>query len=95
MKAKELLRRYDNGSVDATYGGMIFGLWFENLEEYVTHLFGKGSEILFGELECGKDYVYAYAEGEEYPDGFGDDDTPSMCVEVGDGQSVWIYEIED
>ena len=95
MKAKELLRRYDNGSVDATYGGMIFGLWFENLEEYVTHLIGKVSEILFGELECGKDYVYAYAKGDELPDGFEEDDAPAMCVDDGYNWSIWFYEIED
>ena len=95
MKAKELLRRYDNGSMDAANGGMIFNLWFDNLEEYVIHLTGKGSEILFGELERGKDYVYAYVQGDDFPDGFGEDDVPAMCVDDGYNWSIWFYEIED
>ena len=55
MKAKELLRRYNEQLVDVNQGGMLFNLWFENLDDYVRQLTGKGSEILFGELERGKD----------------------------------------
>ena len=95
MKAKELLRRYDNGSMDASNGGMIFEACFEDLVEYVGCLFGIGSEILFGEMENGKDYVYAYAKGDDYPDGFGEDDQPAMCVDDGYNWTIWVYEIED
>ena len=95
MKAKELLRRYNEQLVDVNQGGMLFNLWFENLDDYVRQLTGKGSEILFGELERGKDYVYAYAKGDELPDGFEEDDVPAMCVDDGYNWSIWFYEIED
>lgn len=58
-------------------------------------MFGESSEILFGELEEGKDYIYAYAEGDEFPDGFIEDDVPAMCIEISVDESVWIFEIEN
>ena len=95
MKAKELLRRYDRGAMDAANGGMLFDIYFDDLENYVSAIIGKGSEILFGELECHKDYVFAYVEGDEFPEGFGEDDQPAMVVSDGYNWNVWFYEIED
>lgn len=96
MKAKELLRRFNHGEVDIVNGGMLFNVCFDKLQDYVTSLFGKGSEILCGEMECGKDYIYLYAESEDYPNGFGEEDgNPVMLVSDGYNWTIWIYEIED
>ena len=95
MKAIDLLHRYASGAINPEQSGIIENLYYDTLENYVRMMFGGGAEILFGELDTHKNYIYAYAVGGDFPDGFGDDDTPAMCVELPDNESVWLFEIED
>ena len=95
MKAMDLLRRYNEGSINVCNSGILQDIYFETVETYVSVIFGKGYEILFEELECGKSYIYAYEESENCPDGFTENDHVSMCVEDSDGCNIWLYEIEE
>lgn len=95
MKTMELLRRYANGAINRENSGLIEDLYYMTIESYVRMMFGQKAEILFGELVRGKNYVYAYEESEDCPEGFTEDDKVAMCVEDGNGCNIWIYEIED
>jgi hypothetical protein len=95
MKAMDLLCRYDKCAINVSGSGILEDIYFNTIETYVSVMFGKGSEILFGDLECGKNYIYAYVNGDELPDGFQEDDVPAMCVLDCYGWSIWFYEIED
>lgn len=94
MKAMDLLRRYNEGAINVDNSGILDDVYFNTIEEYVSIMFGKGSWILFGELECGKSYIYAYEESDNCPEGFTEKDTSAMCVEDGVGCNIWLYEIE-
>lgn len=94
MKAIDLLCRYDKGCIDHNQTGIIENLQFDTLDDYVNGKFGSGSEVLFGELMEGKNYIYAYERSENIPSGFEEDDMVAMCVEDSYGWNIWIYEIE-
>lgn len=94
MKAMDLLRRYNTGAINVDKSGILEDIYFNTIEDYVSMMFGKGSWVLFGELECGKSYIYVYEESDNYPEGFTDKDVPAMCVENGEKFNIWLYEIE-
>lgn len=95
MKVMDLLCRYNEGAINVDNSGILQDIYFNTIETYVSVMFGKGSEILFGELECGKSYIYAYEESENCPEGFTENDHVAMCVEDSDGCNIWFYEIEE
>ena len=98
MKAIDLLHRYASGAINYEQSGIIEKPDYETLESFVRMMFGDNASILFGELDTTnnyQNYIYAYAVGDRFPDGFNEDDIPAMCVELPENESVWIFEIED
>lgn len=97
MEAINLIHKYDQGRIDIGNTGIFTCLDEEdvsNPDGFLKWMFGGGI-VINGGIEVGKTYIYAYAQRDEMPDGFDEDDYPDMVAVTGDGYCIYIYEIED
>lgn len=91
MTALELIKMYDKGLLCPCYTGVIEG----SID--IEHYFGNDSWALWGEVQEGKHYIYAYATGGNEPEEF-KGQMPAMCIATSEDpeeESVWLYEIEN
>lgn len=96
MDAINLIHRYNQGRIDIAQTGIFTCIDEEdvkNTSHFAMWMFGAKS-VLKGGLQLGATYIYAYNREFGVPDGFDEDDKPSMVLLLPDGDYVFVYEIE-
>lgn len=94
IKAMELINLYDRGIMDINMSGIYEDVYTSGLdmEKHYKHMFGQDFELLFGELEERKNYVYVYSKDFEDDAGF-ENIEPAMMLSNDDGIDITFYEI--
>ena len=97
MDAINLIHRYNEGRIDIDSTGIFTCIDEEDAEypvRFAKWMFGS-DVVIRGQLTLGATYIYAYSQNCEKPSGFTADDKPSMVILDGDGELIFVYEIED
>lgn len=96
MEAINLIYRYNEGRIDIDQTGIFTCIDVEdvkNPQKFADWMFGT-DVVVKGCLKLGATYIYAYTKS-GLPDGFTEEDKPSMVLLSNYGDLIYIYEIED